>query len=194
MRAFVEVEPLDRSVLSAARDRDPRALDRFFQTYAPGVYRLAFRMIGETSGAEVVSQEVFYRVHRAIHQLDIERDPEPWLVAITCNACRRFWQKTQAEQRRSLPLESVSEEIATDETSPSDRRERESEIQAVQRALAELPAPLRETIVLHAYQDLGHDEIARALGISHTAARKRYSRAVTELGRRLSRWLGGERR
>jgi RNA polymerase sigma-70 factor (ECF subfamily) len=62
------------------------------------------------------------------------------------------------------------------------RRERED---TVREALFELPETLRSAIVLHDYEGLGHEEIARRAGIAHTAARKRYSRALAALAKKL---------
>jgi len=39
--------------------------------------------------------------------------------------------------------------------------------------------------VLHDYQGLDHREVAEVLHIAHDAARKRYSRALAALGKRL---------
>ncbi len=60
----------------------------------------------------------------------------------------------------------------------------------VQQALLKLPEPLRVAILLHDYQGLGHDEIAALTGVNHTAARKRYSRALAALARLLKDSLG----
>jgi DNA-directed RNA polymerase specialized sigma24 family protein len=55
----------------------------------------------------------------------------------------------------------------------------------VQQALLALPAPMRELVLMHDYQGLGHEEIAQVLGIRHASARKRYSRALAALGKLL---------
>jgi RNA polymerase sigma-70 factor, ECF subfamily len=60
----------------------------------------------------------------------------------------------------------------------------------VQAAISELPEMLRVPVVLHDYQGLSHEEVAEILGIRHDAARKRYSRALAALGRRLRETLG----
>ena len=55
----------------------------------------------------------------------------------------------------------------------------------VQEAIQGLPDPLREVVLLHDYQGLGHQEIAQIVGASYAAVRKRYSRALTALGEEL---------
>jgi RNA polymerase sigma factor (sigma-70 family) len=48
-------------------------------------------------------------------------------------------------------------------------------------ALLRLPPPLRAVVVLHDYQGLSHEEIARLTNVRHAAVRKRYSRALARL-------------
>ena len=51
----------------------------------------------------------------------------------------------------------------------------------VQEAILRLSEEQRAVVLMHDYQGLAHDEIAAVLGVSHAAARKRYSRALAEL-------------
>ena len=55
----------------------------------------------------------------------------------------------------------------------------------VQEAILDLPETLREVVLLRDYEGLDHKEIAEILEIGHDAVRKRYSRALAELGRLL---------
>jgi RNA polymerase sigma factor (sigma-70 family) len=192
-RALSAIEPLSRETLEAARRREPIALAAFFDRYAAAVFALSFRLLGDREVAEDVTQDVFYKVQRAIDRLDPARDPGPWLTAITCNTCRKHWRsKRYRVSRMSLSWEDtpgLEERLPAPTQDPVKERLTREQAGQVQKALDELPAPLREAVVLHAYQGMGHDQIAETLGISHAAARKRYSRALAELGERLSRFF-----
>jgi len=179
-------ERLDREVLEAVRRRDPEALSRFFEVYFMTVYGTAYRLLGNRDAAEDITQEVFYKVHRAAHQLDPERDPAAWLAGITTNACRDLWRsRAHRMGKESSSLDDnpvVAARLASPGPDPeqdADRGEREALVQA---ALQELPDPMREVVVLHDYQGLTHDEIASMTGATHAAIRKRYSRALDRLG------------
>ena len=180
--------PLARSVLVGVTVRDAHALREFFDHYGDVVHGLAYRLVGEDL-VEDVTQEVFFKVYRAAHCLDPDRDPRYWLNAITYNTCREFW-RTGAHK---LATRSVSVHDRPEvgdrlrETSPDPEqelltKEREDQVQA---AILSLPELLRATVILHDYQGLGHEEIARMTGVTHVAARKRYSRALTELAKKL---------
>ena len=50
-----------------------------------------------------------------------------------------------------------------------------------------LQEPLRAVVVLREYQGLSYEEIASMTGTTPVAARKRYSRALAELGKMLEK-------
>jgi RNA polymerase sigma-70 factor (ECF subfamily) len=189
-----EKAPPGPADLERVRARDPEALAAFFERYFDRVYGLVYRLLGDRTLAEDMTQEVFLKVHRAAHQLDPSRDPGPWLMTIAHNACRDLWRSNAWKlTRRTASLDGDSPLAATLSRGTNDPErellagERE---RLVQEALLKLPAPLRVAVVLHDYQGMGHEEIAVATGIHHAAARKRYSRALAALARLLKDSLG----
>jgi RNA polymerase sigma-70 factor (ECF subfamily) len=181
-------------VLEAVRAREPAALAAFYERYVDQVYALAYRLLGERVAAEDITQEVFLKVHRAAPQLDTSRDPRPWLTTIATNACRDLWRSGAHRMRRRS--DSLDDEggLAERLTRGQDEPEREAVTRErerlMQEAIRELPEPLRLAVVLHEYEGLDHLEIAKLTGVNHAAARKRYSRALEMLGKRLRGKLG----
>jgi RNA polymerase sigma-70 factor (ECF subfamily) len=182
---------LSRETLIGVRNGDARALSEFFEHCFDRVFSLAARLLGDRTVAEDITQEVFLKVHRAASSLDPDRDPLSWVTAITYNACRDHWRS----MRHRVTRESVS--IDGDPTGQGGppaagpdpeaavlRRERE---RLVQQALTRLPEDLRAVVVLRDFQGMRHEEIAELVGASHTAVRKRYSRALTRLAKELKR-------
>lgn len=186
MRETSAEETIPRDLLLRARDRDPAALEQFFDRVFPRVYGTVARLIRPREAAEDVCQEAFYRIHRAIDRMDPDRDPFPWILTIALNCCRKHWSsRAESEARRTATLddpEGIGPRLSADGPSPEDVRRAQDRETAVAAALAALPEPLREAVVLHVHSGLGHDEIADLLGIGHAAARKRYSRAIARLG------------
>ncbi len=185
---------LPRDVLERVRTRDPEALGAFYDRYVDRVFGLALRLLGDRAAAEDITSEVFLKVHRAAHQLDASRDPAPWLAAIATNACRDLWRSGAHRMgRRSDSLEDtagLAERLSRGDDGPERDALARERAALVQRAIAELPETLRVAVVLHDYEGLDHLEVARITGIEHAAARKRYSRALEALGRRLKETLG----
>jgi RNA polymerase sigma-70 factor (ECF subfamily) len=153
------------------------------------VFGLIYRLLGNRSLAEDVTQEVFLKVHRAADRLDPARDPLPWLMTIAHNACRDVWRSNA--YRLSRRAASIDDDARLAEMLPRATNDPERDLLAtererlVQAAIGELPEPLRVAVVLHDYEGLGHEEIAAIMGIHHAAARKRYSRALAALAKAL---------
>jgi RNA polymerase sigma-70 factor (ECF subfamily) len=176
------------------RERDPKALAAFFERYFERVYSLAFRLLGERNAAEDVTQEVFFKVHRAAHQLDPSRDPGPWLTTIAYNTCRDVWRSSAHRlSRQSGPLEGSPGnplQLTRGTNDPERDLIAKERRQMVVDAIEQLPEPLRMAVLLYDYQGLSHQEIAEITGLNHAAARKRYSRALASLGEMLKGKLG----
>lgn len=187
--AFSSKAPLDLSVLQGVRNRDPDALGAFFEHYFDRVYALAFRLLGDHASAEDAVQDVFYKVHRAADRLDTSRDPGPWLVTITLNTCRSLWRSASYKMSvRSVDVEPPSggaPGVADPARDPEERLMSAERERQVQDAVGRLPEGLKTVVLLRDYQGLDHREIAEILRISHDAVRKRYSRALSELGKSL---------
>ena len=178
----------DPALLARVCTRDTEALGLFYDRYLDLVFGLAWRLLGDRTRAEDVASEVFLKVHRAADRLDPTRDPAPWLTTITTNVCRDLWRS--GSYRMSARAADIDDPVASASLS-SGRNDPEADTllkereQLVQRALLELPEPLRAVIVLHDYQGLDHRQVADVLRIAHDAARKRYSRALAALEQKL---------
>ncbi len=174
----------DRALIERVRARETEAMGLFYDRYLDQVFGLAWRLLGDRTLAEDAASEVFLKVHRAADRLDPERDPAPGLTTITTNVCRDLWRSGAYKlSRRALDVD----DPAAEATLSSGRNDPEADAlssereRLVQAALLKLPEPLRASIVLHDYAGLDHRAVAEVLHLTHAAARKRYSRALTVL-------------
>lgn len=185
--------PLAQDILERVQRRDAAALGQFFDRYFQFVFGLVHRLLGDQAAAEDAAQEIFLKIHRAVDRIDPTRDPAPWLTTIAYNHCRDIWRSsTNRMERRSTSLQDspeLGERIPSRSATPEGvalSREREEQ---VREAIAQLPEPQREVVVLHDYRGLTHEEVAEIVGASHAAVRKRYSRALAALGKLLEEWM-----
>jgi len=175
--------------LEGVRRREPQALAAFFDQHFDRVYGLVYRLLGDRHWAEDATQEVFLKLHRAAHTLDPDRDPGPWVTTIAYNVCRDLWRS--GAYRLSRNAISIDDPDHGDGAIPPNLKDPERELIAsereglVQDAIGKLKEPLRAVVVLREYQGFTYEEIASLTGTSPVAARKRYSRALTELGKLL---------
>jgi RNA polymerase sigma-70 factor (ECF subfamily) len=127
--------------------------------------------------AQDVVQEAFARAlakPRALADVDA---PEAWLRTVAVNLVRRRWRRRQilaTIMRKERPVQQLVAEPPGPER--SDLRD----------ALAALPRPYREVIVLHYLADLPVDEVASVLDIPVGTVKSRLSRGRSALATRLN--------
>lgn len=177
--------PLTQDELVQVRDQNPAALGKLFDAYFGRIYSLAYHMMAHEAAAQDITQEVFLRVHKSAHQLDPARDPLPWLMTITANLCREKWRSKQGQQaKRTASLDAQPEYVESVPTviaTPEEDAIASENTKLLTDALAQLPEPMREVVVLHDLQGVTHEKIAEMLDESAAAIRKRYSRALGKL-------------
>jgi RNA polymerase sigma-70 factor (ECF subfamily) len=176
---------LSRSTLEGVQRRDPAALAELFDMYFGRIFNLAYRMTGKRTTAEDITQDVFLRVYKAAHRIDVSRDPGPWLITIATNLCRERWRS--ARERFDRDLRSLDAEpelmavMSADTTDPEMEMVQLNRDEKIMEAISKLAPPLRTVVVLHDFQGLSHEEIAPVVGARPAAVRKRYSRALARL-------------
>ena len=179
-------EGLDRETLKRVKARDPEALAAFFERYFDRVYALVHRMLGDRERAEDATADVFLKVAKSVDRLDPSRDPMPWLATIAANACRDLWRSGADRMRRSsIEIDDPALKLTSGRNDPVEDTLRDERERAVRDAVDALPDDLRESVLLYDYAGMSHEDIARTLGVSHDAARKRHSRALAALGKAL---------
>ncbi len=178
---------LDEAALRAVRDRDPAAMNRFFDAFFDRVHAYVTRLLRDPILAEDLTQEAFVRMHGALDRLDPERDPTPWVFTVVTNTVRDHWRSKahkMAGRARSLDEAwDLPDEAA--ESAPDRVLERKESAQAVRAAMEEMAPADREILLLRAFRSLETPEIVEILGVSAEAVRQRYSRAVRRLGVRV---------
>lgn len=172
--------------LEGVRRREPAALEAFFERYFDRVYAIVARLLGNRAAAEDAAQEVFVKIHRAAHTLDPARDPGPWVATIATNVCRDFWRSAPHRmERRSASLEDtpgLADRLTTGIADPEHNLVMAERAGLVQAAILELKEDFREVVLLREYDGRSYEEIAAIVGANEAAVRKRYSRALAELG------------
>ena len=155
----------------------------FREHFAP-VHRFIARRVGHAL-AEDLAAEVFATAYRRRAAYQPERGSlRSWLYGIATNVVRGHWRDEQQlleldarvahDWLRRLPAPQFAD--AADE-----RMIATTLAPRIAGALAALNRDQREVLLLHAWADLSHEEIAAALGIAQGTARSRLSRARAAL-------------
>ena len=171
-------------LVERARAGDRSAFDELVRATTADTYTLAFRLTGNEEDARDVVQETYLRAYKGIGKFRGEAQVSTWLYRITANCAA-----TQLGKRKRHRHDELDDEAQYVDQSPTrdplamaeagNLRERLTD------ALADLPPKLRQVVVLRDVYDLPHDDIAKELGISTSAAKVRLHRARKTLRERL---------
>jgi RNA polymerase sigma-70 factor (ECF subfamily) len=165
--------------------------DDIVRQHADRVYRLAYRLSGNRSDAEDLTQETFVRVFRSL----ADYTPgtfEGWLHRITTNLFLDMVRRRQKIRFDAL-AEDASERLASDEPGPERAYEQNNLDPEIQRALDALPADFRAAVVLCDLEGLTYEEIALTLDIKVGTVRSRIHRGRVLLREALAHRAPGTR-
>lgn len=183
----------DRSWGPKLSRREPEALAWLFDRYFDEIHASVARAVPSEHLAEDLTQEVFVKVYESLGSYDPERPLCPWLHAIVRNRVRDHWRTLGRPDASGASLDDDGPEPLDGESpDPLDRAERSELERALGRAVERLPAGMRRTVEMRAFAGLSFEDVARRLGRTTVAIRKRYSRALQLLRRDLEglRWAG----
>jgi RNA polymerase sigma-70 factor, ECF subfamily len=153
---------------------------RFESTVLPhldAAYNLARWLTRNDHDAQDVVQEAALRAFRFFDGL--RGEPRPWLLAIVRNSCMSWLQINRPADLAAFDDRGI-EELVADGDTPEGLALRAVDRRRLNEALAALPAPFREALVLRELEDLAYKDIARIADVPIGTVMSRLSR-----GRRL---------
>jgi RNA polymerase sigma-70 factor, ECF subfamily len=167
----------DLQLIDACRAGHPAAFDVIVERHRRSVYQLCYRFVGNHEDASDLSQDVFFRVYRALGTFRGGSSFATWLYRIGVNACLN---RVSAKKPPTEELD-ARQHVDTRTESPSERVLREERGVRVREAITRLPPKQRATLVLRMYQELSHEEIADVLGSSVGAVKANFFHALGNL-------------
>ena len=165
--------------LPAPQDWTPPSWDEVVREHSGRVFRLAYRLTGNSHDAEDLTQDVFVRVFRSLSSYT-PGTFEGWLHRITTNL---FLDTVRRKQRIRFDAfgDDAAERLPGRELPPDrvfDDRMLDADIQA---ALDQLPPDFRAAVVLCDIEGLSYEEIAATLDIKLGTVRSRIHRGRAQL-------------
>ena len=166
--------------LVLADDQDAFAV--LVERYKDAVQNLAYRMLGNTTEAEDVTQETFVRAYTQLATYKPAHKFSTWVLSIASHLAI-----DQLRRRRflALPLDDVPflEWIVDSGTSPEQSALEGEQQDEIQVYLQRLPSKYRAVIVLRYWYDFSYEEIARTLDLTPALVKARLHRARELLAR-----------
>jgi RNA polymerase sigma-70 factor (ECF subfamily) len=171
----------DPALVAAALDGQPGAFDVLVTRHQRMVYQLCFRFVPNHADAADLAQETFVRAWKGLPGFRGHAQLTTWLHRIAVNLCLN---RVSARAPAHEPIE-PERHVDASQPDPRGRLLRDERARQVRRAIAALPPKQRAALVLRAYHELSHQEIADLLGSSVGAVKANVFHALGNLRRML---------
>jgi len=170
---------LHRAALAGSAD----AMAAIYRRHGGLVYRFTLRMSRDTAVAEEITQEVFLALLSNRARFDAERGAlSTWLCGIARNQLWKHLDRSGNREAIAHPLdEDGTPELESLDDGPVESLLRQEAVALVRAGLDELPAALREVVILCALEEMSYEQAAQVLGVPVGTVRSRLHRAKARL-------------
>jgi len=168
---------------------DEQSFELLLRKYRTPLVNFLYRMVRDSAVAEDLAQEVFLRVYRARKEYAPSAKFTTWMFRIATNLALN----SVRDNRHHLLEISMDRPVNTggDEQPAMEVPDRKPTVEQqlvertrsalILRAVHALPEKQRAAVLLHKYQELNYDEIARILECSESALKSLLFRAYETL-------------
>jgi RNA polymerase sigma-70 factor (ECF subfamily) len=167
----------DQTLVAACLAGDNAAFAEIVERHRRTVYQVCFRFANNHEDASDLAQETFVRAWKGLRNFKGQAALSTWLYRIAVNV------SLNRLGTEKLDLESIKPDrlLDTNTPAPGDNLLQQERARAVRRAVNALPEKQRATLILRAYHDLSHREIADILGSSVGAVKANFFHALANL-------------
>lgn len=176
-------EASDAELVRRALDGEDHAFTQLMRRHKEWLYRFVRRYVGDADAAYEVVQESFVAAWRNLARYDAGRSFTSWMRAIALNKCRDRGRR-EAVRRVIFGADPGGEEVAA---APDPQPRADSNLiaaerrRALDRAIALLPAKLKEPLILTVFEELSQQAAGEMLGVSAKTIETRVYRARRRL-------------
>jgi RNA polymerase sigma-70 factor (ECF subfamily) len=148
----------DGALVAAIRNGNQEAMAELYDRYSSVVYAVALRVLGDTSAAEDILQEIFMQLWRKPGAFDASRgNLAPWLAVITRNRAVDVLRK----RRPQSELEDTTLTVDPDFAGEADRG---LIVEKVRSALQAMSSQQRSALEMAYFEGYSHSEISAKTG------------------------------
>lgn len=176
-----------QSILQRAIAGDRSAFRTLVLENSERVFRLAYRLVGETAAAEDVVQDTFVKVHQKIGSFDQRASFSTWLHRVAVNTALDQLRKAKTRSRYEADADWSALDSRTVDSCPAESQDLE---RAAASAMAHLSEIERAAFTLRHFEGHSIREIAEILGLGDSASKQAVFRAVRKMRAALTPLVG----
>jgi RNA polymerase sigma-70 factor (ECF subfamily) len=183
----------DEDLMLLVGEKDPEAFAVFYDRHGGAAYSLAYRIVGDRSGAEDVTQEAFLSIWRSGARYDRARGSvRSWTLGIVRNrAIDALRRHTGRAPKLDFDDDAALEQRPSPDLTDEQALQRESARQ-LRGALSELPSEQSRVIELAYFGGFSHSEIAEMLNMPLGTVKGRMRLGIEKIRTQLAEGLGAE--
>ena len=168
---------------------DSAAFDVLVKEHYQRVLRFQMKWCRNQADAQELTQETFFAAWQKIASFRRDSKFSTWLLGIALNLARNHCNRGPARHEAELPDDDHLEALLGANISPEGHLSERQTLGALDRALARLPADMREVTVLVRLEGLAMQDVASMLAIPIGTVKSRLSRAREQLAQELKSYL-----
>jgi RNA polymerase sigma factor CnrH len=190
---MTQVDP-DLTLVQALKVGEDQALNALMDRHREGLFCFVLRHVHNEADALELAMETFVRAYFNIEKFRPAAKFATWLYHIALNLCRdhvrsRAYQYSLQTVSFDAPAQEGDDPslLLATEGRPDQKADRVEELNALEKAISELPEDLKNAFILAALEDRPQAETAELLGISLKAVEMKVYRARKLLLEKMSK-------
>jgi RNA polymerase sigma-70 factor (ECF subfamily) len=162
-----EARASERLLIRRVVDGDRSAARQLYDAHVDRVFRLAYRLTGDDTLAQELTQDTFIRAFQQLPRFRGESALATWLYRVTVSVASNL-RRRYRRHARETDLSLITN-LASTTPPPADPDLRDQ----MTRAIDALPEIYRTTFVMHDVEGYTHPEIAQSLGVAEGTCKSR---------------------
>lgn len=154
--------------------------DEIVELYKDRIFKMLFMKVGNMEDAMDLTQDVFFKVYKALASFRNESSIYTWIYKIALNTANTFLRKNGRLNQNYI------DDVGENTLKTSNQEELKTILKT---KIEELPQHYRDVIILHYFEGFDYNEIAEILDINVGTVKSRLFRARQMLSEKMRRYL-----
>jgi RNA polymerase sigma-70 factor (ECF subfamily) len=164
-----------RDIVEACKKGDRQAQFELYRLYGKAMFNVCLRMVKNETDAEDLLQNSFVDIFTKLDSFRFQSSIGAWIKRIVINNCINFLKK------RRLQIEELDVDRHDHSPQSAPPVVIGLSVEAVQKAMMDLPDGYRIVFSLYMLEGYDHKEIGEILGVTEATSKSQYSRARKKL-------------
>ncbi len=143
-----------------------------------------YRLCRDESLSEELTQETFFQAFKSFSKYRGESELFTWLASIAKYTFFSYIRKNK-QAGESVDIELLADNLLDTENDPEETIQQHETVDAIRRAISNMPEKYRDVVVLRLYAELPFAQVAEVLHISENSAKVIFHRAKKLLSEEL---------